>query len=63
VEPEDTVAVIEAMKLLNPVAAGVGGMVLAVLVRDGQSVEFGQELLRLKTDISKAPETTEYVSD
>jgi acetyl-CoA carboxylase biotin carboxyl carrier protein len=42
-----TVAMIEAMKLFNPITAEHPGIVAAVLAENGQAVEFGQALLRL----------------
>jgi acetyl-CoA carboxylase biotin carboxyl carrier protein len=40
----DTLCIIEAMKLLNEIEADVGGTVKAVLVENGQPVEYGQPL-------------------
>jgi len=45
----DTLCVIEAMKILNQIEADVDGVVAAVLVENGQPVEFGQPLLVLDT--------------
>lgn len=45
--PGQTVAIIEAMKLFNPITADHAGVVAAVLAENGQPVEFGQPLLRL----------------
>ncbi|MDQ3403056.1 MAG: acetyl-CoA carboxylase biotin carboxyl carrier protein subunit [Actinomycetota bacterium] len=47
VEPGQTVAIIEAMKLFNPIVSDAAGVVIEVLVEDGEPVEFGQPLLRL----------------
>ncbi|HEX4831672.1 MAG TPA: acetyl-CoA carboxylase biotin carboxyl carrier protein [Trebonia sp.] len=47
VAPGQTVAIIEAMKLFNPITADHAGIVAAVLADNGQAVEFGQPLLRL----------------
>ena len=45
---EDTVVcIIEAMKVMNEVKAGVKGTVAAVLVRSGEPVEFGTHILRV----------------
>lgn len=44
------VAIVEAMKLMNAVEAEQSGTVTAVLVEDGEMVEFGQPLLVLDTD-------------
>lgn len=54
VEVGDTVAndtvigIMEVMKLMNPVHAGVAGEVVAVLADNASSVEAGQPLLRVK---------------
>ena len=40
----DTLCIVEAMKLMNEIEADVGGTVKAVLVENGQPVEFGQPL-------------------
>jgi acetyl-CoA carboxylase biotin carboxyl carrier protein len=40
----DTLCIIEAMKLLNEIEADVGGSVKAILVENGQPVEYGQSL-------------------
>ena len=41
----DTVLIIEAMKVMNPIIAPNGGTVKAVLVESGQPVEFDQPLI------------------
>ena len=41
----DTLLIIEAMKVMNPIIAVNGGTVKAVLVESGQPVEFGQPLM------------------
>ena len=41
----DTLAVVEAMKVLTEVKAAEGGIVEQILVEDGQPVEYGQELM------------------
>ena len=40
----DTVCLIEAMKLLNEIEADKDGVIKAILVENGQPVEFGQPL-------------------
>jgi len=40
----DTLCIIEAMKLLNEIESDKGGVVKAVLVENGQPVEFGEPL-------------------
>ncbi|WP_067449670.1 acetyl-CoA carboxylase [Actinomadura macra] len=44
VEPDTTIGIIEVMKLMNPVTAGVAGTLTDFLVKDGEQVEFGQPL-------------------
>lgn len=40
----DTLLIIEAMKVMNPIKAEKAGTVVDVLIEDGQPVEFGQPL-------------------
>ena len=40
----DTLCIIEAMKLLNEIETDQGGVIKAILVENGQPVEFGQPL-------------------
>lgn len=47
VEEGQQVGIIEAMKLMLPVDADRQGRVLAVLVADGQAVEYGEQLIEL----------------
>lgn len=44
----DVVCIIEAMKFMNEVTSEVSGTVTEILVKDGQFVEYGQELFRVK---------------
>jgi acetyl-CoA carboxylase biotin carboxyl carrier protein len=44
VKAGETVCIIEAMKLMNEIEADATGVVKAVLVENGQPVEFGQPL-------------------
>jgi acetyl-CoA carboxylase biotin carboxyl carrier protein len=44
VKEGDTVCIIEAMKLMNEIEADKSGVVKAILVENGQPVEFGQPL-------------------
>lgn len=44
----DTVCIIEAMKLLNEIESDSDGVVKAVLVENGQPVEYGQPLIVLE---------------
>jgi acetyl-CoA carboxylase biotin carboxyl carrier protein len=47
VEENTIVGIIEVMKLMNTVRAGVRGKVIQILGRDGALVEYGETLLRL----------------
>jgi acetyl-CoA carboxylase biotin carboxyl carrier protein len=44
VKAGDTLAIVEAMKMFNPIESDVSGTVLKVLVESGQPVEFDQPL-------------------
>ena len=44
VKPGDTLGIIEAMKMFNPIEADVGGTIVAILGENGQPVEFDQPL-------------------
>jgi len=46
----ETLCIIEAMKILNQIESDCAGVVRAVLVDDGQPVEFGQPLFVIDTD-------------
>ena len=48
VAPGDTLCILEAMKLMNEIEAEIGGEVAAVEVENGQLVEFGQLLIKLR---------------
>jgi acetyl-CoA carboxylase biotin carboxyl carrier protein len=43
----DTICIIEAMKLMNEIEADASGVVKAILVENGQPVEYGQALFIL----------------
>lgn len=45
VKAGDTLMIIEAMKVMNPIKAGKAGTVTQILVEDGQPVEFGDVLM------------------
>ena len=44
VKQGDTVCIVEAMKLMNEIETDVAGVVKAILVENGQPVEYGQPL-------------------
>lgn len=48
VNPESVVCIIEVMKLMNSLPAGVSGTITDILVSDGDPVEYGQVLILIK---------------
>ena len=44
----DVVCIIEAMKLMNEISADIEGEVAEILVQNGQLVEYGEPLFRIK---------------
>ena len=48
VEADTVVCIIEVMKLMNSVVAGVAGVIAAVHVSDGELVEYGQSLFTIQ---------------
>jgi len=47
VHADTIVCIIEAMKVFTDIPAGVSGTIAAILVKNGQAVEFGQPLFRV----------------
>ena len=56
VEPGQTVALVEAMKVFNEIHAEVPGVVERVLVTPGQVVSSGQVLMRVRPSAPPLPE-------
>jgi acetyl-CoA carboxylase biotin carboxyl carrier protein len=48
VEAETVVCIIEAMKVMNEIKAETGGTIVEACCKDGQSVEYGQVLFRVR---------------
>ncbi|MFO7866118.1 MAG: acetyl-CoA carboxylase biotin carboxyl carrier protein [Candidatus Aminicenantes bacterium] len=48
VQPNQTMCIIEAMKLMNEIEADVSGVVEDILVKNGEPVEYGQKLFAVK---------------
>ncbi|WP_430785348.1 acetyl-CoA carboxylase biotin carboxyl carrier protein [Virgibacillus flavescens] len=46
---DTVVCIVEAMKLFNEIEAEVSGEIVEILVEDGELVEYGQPLFRVKT--------------
>ena len=49
VEKKQIVCIVEAMKLMNEIEAEVKGEIVAILVEDGDIVDCGQALMKVKT--------------
>jgi acetyl-CoA carboxylase biotin carboxyl carrier protein len=47
VGPDTPVCIIEAMKVFNEIPAGLSGQIMAVLVQNGDPVEWGQPLFKI----------------
>lgn len=47
VGPDTTVCIVEAMKVFNEIPAGASGKIVAVLVENGEPVEYGQPLFKI----------------
>ncbi|HOM61906.1 MAG TPA: acetyl-CoA carboxylase biotin carboxyl carrier protein [Anaerohalosphaeraceae bacterium] len=48
VKPDTVVCIVEAMKVMNEIKAEIAGTIVEVLVKDGQSVEYGQPLFKVR---------------
>ena len=48
VKKGDVLCIIEAMKLMNEIESEFDGEVVEILVKDGESVEYGKPLFRIK---------------
>lgn len=44
----ETLCIIEAMKLMNEIESEYAGEIVEILVKDGETVEYGTELFRIK---------------
>jgi acetyl-CoA carboxylase biotin carboxyl carrier protein len=44
------VAIIEVMKMMNPILAGVAGTIVEVCAENAELVEFGAPLFRVQVD-------------
>lgn len=49
VKEDSLVCIVEAMKLFNEIEAEVSGEIVEILVEDGELVEYGQPLFRVKS--------------
>jgi acetyl-CoA carboxylase biotin carboxyl carrier protein len=48
VEPQTLVCIIEAMKVMNEIKAETAGTISEILVKNGQAVEFGEVLFKVR---------------
>ncbi|MGJ9456932.1 acetyl-CoA carboxylase biotin carboxyl carrier protein [Oceanobacillus sp. CF4.6] len=48
VEPDTVVCIVEAMKLFNEIEAEVSGDIVEIIAENGELVEYGQPLFRVK---------------
>ena len=49
VKPGQVLCIVEAMKLMNEIEAEEAGEIVDILVSNGQPVEFGQPLFKIRT--------------
>jgi acetyl-CoA carboxylase biotin carboxyl carrier protein len=50
VEEQTVIGIIEVMKLMNSVQAGVKGEVVEILIENGAAVEYGQILMHVRPE-------------
>jgi acetyl-CoA carboxylase biotin carboxyl carrier protein len=48
VSPDTTVCIVEAMKVMNEIKAETSGTIIEACCKDGQAVEFGQALFKIR---------------
>lgn len=53
VEPNDTLCIIEVMKLMNQLKAEVSGEIVAIHVSNGEMIEYGQHIMSIVTEVSE----------
>ncbi len=50
VQPDDTLCILEAMKLMNEIKSEQAGEISEIMVENGEMVEYGQPLFRIKVE-------------
>jgi acetyl-CoA carboxylase biotin carboxyl carrier protein len=50
VTPDKTICLIEAMKVYNEIQADCSGKITAILVQNGEAVEYGKPLFKITTE-------------
>lgn len=48
IQTNQTVCIVEAMKIMNEIEAEVSGKVMEITVKNGEPVEYGQTLMKIK---------------
>ncbi len=48
VEPNQTICIVEAMKLMNEIESDIEGLIEEIYVENGKSIEYGQKLFGIK---------------
>ncbi|MBM4103669.1 MAG: acetyl-CoA carboxylase biotin carboxyl carrier protein [Planctomycetes bacterium] len=48
INPDSVVCIVEAMKVMNEIKAELSGTVVEICCKDGQAVEFGQTLFKVR---------------
>ncbi len=48
VEAGDVLCIVEAMKIMNEIESEISGEVVEILGKNGEMVEYGQELFKIK---------------
>jgi acetyl-CoA carboxylase biotin carboxyl carrier protein len=48
VQPDTVVCIVEAMKVMNEIQAEIQGTIIEVLAENGQAIEFGQPLFKVR---------------
>ncbi len=50
VNPGDVLCIVEAMKVMNQIKSDISGTIAEILPKNGEPVEYGQVLFRIKPD-------------
>ena len=50
VTPQTKVCMIEAMKVMNQINAGITGQIVEILAKNGQAIEYGQPLFKVRPE-------------
>ncbi len=48
IDPDDTVCIVEAMKIMNEVVAKMSGTIVKIMAENGEPVEYGQPLFKVR---------------